>query len=220
MTIFLAMFPSINIFGELLWGAPCWVTLTASSISLFFVCPSWFKYIWIIPNDLNSTRCTINLIKNNNIFDLQKLYKNIFYVILFILKMEYVNSETCWKSKIFFFLSNMNKLYLGTGCFRGFLLKKMIMDNFQVSEVDPDVADAIDFMVERVSLFSHQIKLCMCYSLCIFHCHKWRSCEKFGCEGIASKETQYKEQAQKFSKSLAYLGSFKITKFIIYMLLF
>jgi len=32
----------------------------------------------------------------------------------------------------------------------GFLLKKMIMDNFQVDEVDPDVADAIDFMVERL----------------------------------------------------------------------
>lgn len=32
----------------------------------------------------------------------------------------------------------------------GFLLKKMIMDNFQVNEVDPDVADAIDFMVERL----------------------------------------------------------------------
>lgn len=32
----------------------------------------------------------------------------------------------------------------------GFILKKMIMDNFQSSEVDPDVADGIDFMVERV----------------------------------------------------------------------
>lgn len=32
----------------------------------------------------------------------------------------------------------------------GFLLKKMIMDNLQINEVDPDVADAIDFMVERL----------------------------------------------------------------------
>lgn len=32
----------------------------------------------------------------------------------------------------------------------GFVLKKMIMDNLQVDEVDPDVADAIDFMVERL----------------------------------------------------------------------
>ena len=32
----------------------------------------------------------------------------------------------------------------------GFVLKKMIMDNFQNSEVEPDVADGIDFMVERV----------------------------------------------------------------------
>ena len=35
----------------------------------------------------------------------------------------------------------------------GFLLKKMIMGNFKVEEVDPDAADAIDFMVERVGLF-------------------------------------------------------------------
>ena len=33
----------------------------------------------------------------------------------------------------------------------GFVLKKMIMDNFISGEVDPDTADAIDFMVERVS---------------------------------------------------------------------
>jgi len=32
----------------------------------------------------------------------------------------------------------------------GFVLKKMIMDNFQINQVDPDVADAIDFMVERL----------------------------------------------------------------------
>ena len=36
----------------------------------------------------------------------------------------------------------------------GFVLKKMIMDNFQSSQVDPDVADGIDFMVERVGLFN------------------------------------------------------------------
>lgn len=35
----------------------------------------------------------------------------------------------------------------------GFVLKKMIMDNFQSSQVEPDVADGIDFMVERVGLF-------------------------------------------------------------------
>lgn len=32
----------------------------------------------------------------------------------------------------------------------GFILKKMIMDNFSSHEVDPDVADGIDFMVERL----------------------------------------------------------------------
>ncbi|XP_065672762.1 maspardin isoform X2 [Hydra vulgaris] len=32
----------------------------------------------------------------------------------------------------------------------GFLLKKMIMGNFQIEDVDPDTADAIDFMVERL----------------------------------------------------------------------
>ena len=33
----------------------------------------------------------------------------------------------------------------------GFVLKRMIMDNFTADEVDPDIADSIDFMVERVS---------------------------------------------------------------------
>ncbi|XP_066916656.1 maspardin-like [Clytia hemisphaerica] len=32
----------------------------------------------------------------------------------------------------------------------GFVLKKMIMDNFQSTQVEPDVADGIDFMVERL----------------------------------------------------------------------
>lgn len=32
----------------------------------------------------------------------------------------------------------------------GFLLKKMIMDNFTSRQVDPDVADGIDFMVEKL----------------------------------------------------------------------
>ena len=32
-----------------------------------------------------------------------------------------------------------------------FLLKKMIMNNFTAQEVDEDIADSIDFMVERVS---------------------------------------------------------------------
>ena len=36
-----------------------------------------------------------------------------------------------------------------------FLLKKMIMNNFTTQEVDEDIADSIDFMVERVS-----VKLC------------------------------------------------------------
>ncbi len=33
----------------------------------------------------------------------------------------------------------------------GFVLKKMIMDNFSSEEVDPDIADSIDFLVEKVS---------------------------------------------------------------------
>ena len=32
-----------------------------------------------------------------------------------------------------------------------FVLKKMIMNNFTAQEVDEDIADSIDFMVERVS---------------------------------------------------------------------
>ena len=32
----------------------------------------------------------------------------------------------------------------------GFLLKKMIMDNFSSEEVDPDIADSVDFLVEKV----------------------------------------------------------------------
>lgn len=32
-----------------------------------------------------------------------------------------------------------------------FVLKKMIMNNFTTAEVDEDIADSIDFMVERVS---------------------------------------------------------------------
>ena len=32
-----------------------------------------------------------------------------------------------------------------------FVLKKMIMNNFTTQEVDEDIADSIDFMVERVS---------------------------------------------------------------------
>lgn len=32
----------------------------------------------------------------------------------------------------------------------GFVLKKMIMDNFTSEEVDPDIADSTDFLVERV----------------------------------------------------------------------
>ena len=34
----------------------------------------------------------------------------------------------------------------------GFYLKKMIMENFTSKEVDPDIADSIDFMVENVSM--------------------------------------------------------------------
>lgn len=33
----------------------------------------------------------------------------------------------------------------------GFYLKKMVMENFNTKEVDPDIADSIDFMVENVS---------------------------------------------------------------------
>ena len=33
-----------------------------------------------------------------------------------------------------------------------FVLKKMIMNNFTTQEVDEDIADSIDFMVERVSV--------------------------------------------------------------------
>lgn len=32
-----------------------------------------------------------------------------------------------------------------------FVLKKMIMNNFIIVEVDEDIVDLIDFMVERVS---------------------------------------------------------------------
>ena len=32
----------------------------------------------------------------------------------------------------------------------GFYLKKMVMENFTSKEVDPDIADSIDFMVENV----------------------------------------------------------------------
>ena len=41
-----------------------------------------------------------------------------------------------------------------------FLLKKMIMNNFTTEEVDVDIADSIDFMVERVSEMALFNKLC------------------------------------------------------------
>ena len=37
----------------------------------------------------------------------------------------------------------------------GFVLKKMIMDNFSSEEVDPDIADSTDFLVERVGIKNH-----------------------------------------------------------------
>jgi hypothetical protein len=37
----------------------------------------------------------------------------------------------------------------------GFYLKRMVMDNFNSKEVDPDIADSIDFMVENVSTNNH-----------------------------------------------------------------
>ena len=50
----------------------------------------------------------IHIIKKQGLFI--KLYKNIFYVILFILKMEYVNSETCWELKMLLFLLKETRL--------------------------------------------------------------------------------------------------------------
>ena len=32
------------------------------------------------------------------------------------------------------------------------ILKKMVMGNFSIQYMDPDVADSVDFMVEKVSL--------------------------------------------------------------------
>lgn len=41
-----------------------------------------------------------------------------------------------------------------------FVLKKMIMNNFTTAEVDEDIADSIDFMVERVSkMHMYHLKL-------------------------------------------------------------
>mgnify|MGYP000736611802 CR=1 FL=1 len=41
-----------------------------------------------------------------------------------------------------------------------FVLKKMIMNNFTAQEVDEDIADSIDFMVERVSGKLNKEKRC------------------------------------------------------------
>ena len=38
----------------------------------------------------------------------------------------------------------------------GFMLKRMVMGNFTAAEVDPDIADSIDFLVEKV--FSFHVK--------------------------------------------------------------
>lgn len=37
----------------------------------------------------------------------------------------------------------------------GLVLKRMVMGNFSSGKVDPDMVEAIDFMVERVSLNIH-----------------------------------------------------------------
>ena len=44
-----------------------------------------------------------------------------------------------------------------------FLLKKMIMNNFTSTEVDVDIADSIDFMVERVG-YKPQMRMSPTYS--------------------------------------------------------
>jgi hypothetical protein len=43
----------------------------------------------------------------------------------------------------------------------GFYLKRMVMDNFNSKEVDPDIADSIDFMVENVSLSKSFVLPCL-----------------------------------------------------------
>lgn len=42
------------------------------------------------------------------------------------------------------------------------VLKKMIMGNFGSSKVDPEMVEAIDFMVERVSTSCYQINCSEC----------------------------------------------------------
>jgi hypothetical protein len=41
----------------------------------------------------------------------------------------------------------------------GFYLKRMVMENFNSKEVDPDIADSIDFMVENVSVVTIYIQI-------------------------------------------------------------
>ena len=48
---------------------------------------------------------------------------------------------------MYFFFVLLNRFWV----MPAFVLKKMIMNNFTTQEVDEDIADSIDFMVERVS---------------------------------------------------------------------
>ena len=48
----------------------------------------------------------------------------------------------------------------------GFVLKKMIMDNFSTEAIDPDIADSIDFLVEKVRVADHHGLTCWLYEYC------------------------------------------------------
>ena len=67
----------------------------------------------------------------------------------------------------------------------GFYLKRMVMENFNSKEVDPDIADSIDFMVENVSVVTIYIQilqsthcgLCNCFlnlTQIIFAIYEWK----------------------------------------------
>jgi uncharacterized membrane protein len=67
----------------------------------------------------------------------------------------------------------------------GFYLKRMVMENFNSKEVDPDIADSIDFMVENVSVVTIYIQIlqsthcgpCSCFlnrTQIIFAIYEWK----------------------------------------------
>lgn len=55
--------------------------------------------------------------------------------------------------------------------FPSLVLKKMVMGNFPNKKVDKEIADSVDFMVERVRIaqlmYCRTQKLC-CYNVCLF----------------------------------------------------